>query len=108
MTDERPDLEVADNPERRRYEVRLNGRVAGFSAYVPVEGRLIFTHTEVDPALEGQGIGSRLAQGALADVRSRGLRVTARCPFIGAYIRRHEADYADLLAPSEDKPGDSA
>ena len=107
MNDERPELEVADNPERRRYEVRLSGRVAGFSAYVPADGRLIFTHTEVDPELEGQGIGSRLAQGALDDVRVRGLRVTARCPFIAAYIRRHEAAYADLLAAPEGQDGDS-
>ena len=105
MSDERPELEVADNPERRRYEVRLDGRVAGFSAYVPVEGRLIFTHTEVDPELEGQGIGSSLARGALDDVRRRGLRVTARCPFIAAHIRRHD-EYADLLEPPEgSRPG---
>src|SRR5687768_11569325 len=104
MTDEGPDLEVADNPERRRYEVRLDGHVVGFSAYIPVADRLIFTHTEVDPELEGQGIGSQLAREALDDVRARGLHVTARCPFIAAYIRRHDG-YADLLAPADNESG---
>ena len=49
----------------------------------------------------------RRVDGALDDVRARGLRVTARCPFIAAYIRRHETLYGDLLAAPEGKGGDS-
>jgi len=51
---------------------------------------------EVDPQLEGRGIGGRLAAYALDHVRTLGLPVEARCPFIAAYIERHAA-YADLL-----------
>jgi predicted GNAT family acetyltransferase len=57
----------------------------------------VFLHTEVDPSVKGLGIGSRLAAGELDDVRSRGLKVVAKCPFIAAWLRRHP-DYADLLA----------
>ena len=59
---------------------------------------MVFTHTEVDPSFEGQGVGSALARGALDDVRSRGLHIIAMCPFISAYVRRHP-EYADLIAP---------
>ena len=90
---------VVDNPEQGRYELRLGERLVGFSAYVVRPARIVFTHTEVDGAYEGQGLGSKLARGALDDVRRRGLRVTPRCPFIAAYIRRHP-DYEDLVAES--------
>ena len=75
----------------------LDGRVVGISQYSLTDDVITFLHTEVDPSGKGKGIGSRLAAGALDDVRRRGLRVVARCPFIAAYIKRHR-DYADLLA----------
>ena len=52
-------------------------------------------HTEVDPAAEGHGVGSRLAAGALDDIRSRGLSILVVCPFVREYVRRHP-EYADL------------
>jgi hypothetical protein len=89
-------LRILDNPTEARYEARLGERLVGVSEY-ELDGDVItFVHTEVDEAVEGRGIGSRLAAGALDDVRGRGLRVVDECPFIRAYIRRHPA-YADLL-----------
>jgi predicted GNAT family acetyltransferase len=54
--------------------------------------------TEVPEALEGQGIGSALARGALDDVRAQGLQVIPLCPFVAAFIRRHP-EYLDLVSP---------
>jgi predicted GNAT family acetyltransferase len=94
------DVDVTDNPEEQRYEAKVGGQLAGFAAYRPHgEDVLVLTHTEVDPAYEGQGVGGALARGALDDVRARGgRRVVALCPFIGAWVARHP-DYQDLLAP---------
>jgi predicted GNAT family acetyltransferase len=93
------DVEVRNHPDRSRYEAHVDDAVAGFAAY-RLRGEptsiVVFTHTEVDPAYEGKGVGSALARAALDDVRSRGLGVVAMCPFISAYIRRHP-EYADLL-----------
>ena len=97
MTDVADQLQIVDNPGRHRYEAVLDGRVVGISQYVLTGDVITFLHTEVDQSAEGKGLGSRLAAGALDDVRRRGLRVMARCPFIAAYIKRHR-DYADLLA----------
>ncbi|MDP8904518.1 MAG: N-acetyltransferase [Chloroflexota bacterium] len=91
------ELRLADNPAERRYEAHLGERLAGYSEYVMAPGRLTFTHTVVDPDLEGRGIGSRLVRYELDDVRGRGLKVTARCPFVRAYIDRHP-DYQDLVS----------
>jgi len=95
-------INVADNPEINRYEAYLDGQVAGFSEYMTKPGRLIFTHTIVEPEFEGRGIGSKLVREELDDVRKRGLKVTPLCPFVRAYIRRHQ-EYQDLVATPDDR-----
>jgi predicted GNAT family acetyltransferase len=88
--------EVRDDGERRRFEVVVDGEVAGFAQYLRRGGRIIFVHTEIDPAYEGRGLGSALARGALDATRQAGEPVVPLCPFIAAYIERHE-EYADLV-----------
>jgi predicted GNAT family acetyltransferase len=83
------DAFVVDVPEASRYELRLGGRVVGFADYRLRDGRIAFTHTEIDEECEGRGFGSRLAAGALDDVRRRGLEVAPLCPFIARYIELH-------------------
>ena len=86
------------NSGQSRYELAIDGQVAAFADY-RLEGRAVcFTHTEVLPAYEGQGLASRLAQYALDDVRARGLQARPQCRFIARYIARHEQEYGELLA----------
>lgn len=88
---------VTDNPARHRYEVRLDGELAGFAVYTLSEGLITFTHTEIDPAFEGRGAGSALVRAALDDVRAKGERkVLPLCPFVKGWIRRHPG-YDELL-----------
>jgi len=89
-------IRVADNQAEQRYDVFVDDEPAGFAAYRLEPGRIVFTHTEIDDAFEGQGVGSALAAAALDDARARGLRVVPQCPFIAGYIDRHPA-YADLV-----------
>ncbi|MFC7545293.1 GNAT family N-acetyltransferase [Plantactinospora sp. GCM10030261] len=91
---------VEDNPARNRFEILVDGGLAGFAAYRQRPGVVIFTHTEVDSAYEGKGVGSALARSALDQVRTRGDRVVARCPFIAGYVERHP-EYRDLLVEPE-------
>jgi predicted GNAT family acetyltransferase len=88
---------VVHNAGEKRYEAVLDEGVVGFAAYREAGERLIFTHTEVDEALEGRGIGSRLVRGLLDDVRERGVQISVHCPFIRAYMERHP-EYEELLA----------
>ncbi len=90
------DVSVRDNPGLSRYEAFVDDRLAGFSAYELTDGVITFTHTEVDDAFEGRGVGSALVRQELDDVRARGgLRVRPRCPFVRAWIDKHP-DYAEL------------
>jgi uncharacterized protein len=87
---------VADNPEASRFEVLVDGEVAGFTGYRRADGAVAFTHTVIDQAFEGRGLGSVLARGALDTTREAGSPVLPFCPFIRGYIQRHPA-YLDLV-----------
>jgi len=90
------DVTVVDNPELRRFEIRADGEVAGFVQYRRTAAALSLTHTVIEPAFEGRGLGSALARGALDAARDRHVSVLPLCPFIREYIRRHPA-YLDLV-----------
>lgn len=91
-------VKVTENSHKQRYEAHVDGTLAGFADVQLSDDVITFTHTEVDSAYEGKGVGSALVRGALDDVRSLGGRkVLARCPFVASWIDKHP-DYADLLA----------
>lgn len=87
---------VRDNPALNRYELRL-GDATAFATYSREPGCITLIHTEVPKKLGGHGVGTALATGALSDIRGRGEKVIAKCPFIAAFIRSHK-EFQDLLA----------
>jgi predicted GNAT family acetyltransferase len=93
--DERANEAVVNNAERQRYELSVDGHIAA-ACYEKADRVITFVHTEVPAELGGKGIGSKLARGALDQVRAEGLKVIAQCPFVKAFIEKH-ADYQDLL-----------
>ncbi|MCF7549272.1 GNAT family N-acetyltransferase [Pseudonocardia sp. WMMC193] len=93
---------VLDVPEWSRFEIHVDGRLAGFAQYRTEPGTIRFIHTEIDEAYEGQGLGGKLARFALDAARTRGLAVYPDCPFIRGWIAKHE-DYQGLV-PVEARP----
>ena len=88
--------EVVNHPEQRRYEITSDGTPAGHAEYTVTDELITFTHTEIDPSFEGQGLGGTLVREALDDVRERGLAVLPLCPFVKGWIERHP-DYIDMV-----------
>jgi predicted GNAT family acetyltransferase len=92
--DSTPD--VRNNRARSRYEIVVDGAVAGFLQYTMRGGRVLLTHTAIPDANSGKGLGTTLVRGALDDVRERGLRMVPVCPFVERFVERHP-DYDDLV-----------
>ncbi|MGY1609616.1 GNAT family N-acetyltransferase [Geodermatophilus sp. SYSU D00700] len=88
--------QVVDRPDASRFEVLVDGEVAGFAEYRRTPSSVSFSHTVIDPAFEGRGLGSVLARRALDAVRAEGGAVLPFCPFIRAWIEHHP-DYLDLV-----------
>ena len=91
------DPTVLDVPEWSRFEIHVDGRLAGFAQYRTKPGLIVFTHTQIDDAYEGRGLGSALIRAALDAARIRGVGVRPDCPFVRAYIARHPDEYLDLV-----------
>ena len=87
--------DIVNNKAHHRFELVVEGHLA--AAYYKVDGNVItFVHTEVPPELGGKGVGSKLIQAALDQVRAEGMKVIAECPFVKAWIGKHP-EYKDLL-----------
>ncbi len=87
---------VEDARDRGRYEVTVDGELAGFAEYRRRDGSIEITHTEVDDAYEGQGLAGQLARAALDSARDRGLSVLPSCAYMADFIGKHP-EYVDLV-----------
>ena len=83
---------------RNRYEILVDGKRAGLTAYRDRDAQRVFYHTEIDDAFAGQGLASQLVQQALTDVRASGKRIVPVCPYVAKFLKRHE-EFADLVDP---------
>jgi predicted GNAT family acetyltransferase len=95
---------VRDNPAQLRYELVQDGAVIGEILYRREPGAVALVHTEVDPAHEGHGLGSLLVEGAVRDLRERGLRLIPICPYVQSWLERHP-EQRDLVIADPALPG---
>ncbi len=94
-------MEIKNNYEKSRYEILINGELAGFADYEVIEDTVKFPHTEVDPAFGGRGVGSALVEFALEDVKEQGKFVAPICPFVAKAISKKPDQYLSLVPESE-------
>ena len=95
------ELQVTDNPDESRFEIRADGQLAGFAQYHLRGSQIAFTHTETDDRFRGHGLAGQLVREALDAARERHLTVLPYCPFVRSWIAGHP-EYADLIR----SPGD--
>ncbi|MFE4412961.1 GNAT family N-acetyltransferase [Streptomyces sp. NPDC093064] len=81
-----------------RYEILVDGKRAGLTAYRDRGEQRVFYHTEIDDAFAGQGLASQLVQQALTDVRNSGKRIVPVCPYVAKFLKRHD-EFADITDP---------
>lgn len=93
-------IDTVDNSTESRFEILVDGKVAGFADYRLLPTKIVFTHTEVLPDYEGQGLASKLVKHALQASADAGLRVVPLCPYVAKYIARHP-EFKDLVDAHE-------
>jgi predicted GNAT family acetyltransferase len=93
------EVAVIHNEEAHRFETQVDG-LRALIAYRQFPDRIVFTHTEVPPALEGPGVAAKLARTALDFARAHHLRVVPLCPYVTSFLRKH-AEYHDLISADD-------
>lgn len=85
------------NEAKHRFELAVDGHIAFIEYILNKEGIMFLTHTEVPPALEGKGVGSRLVLHTLEYLKEKNYTLAPLCPFVAAYLRKHP-EWQSLLA----------
>jgi predicted GNAT family acetyltransferase len=88
---------VTKNESAARYELHVDGALAGVADYTERGDVLVMPHTEIDPSRRGQGLGAVLVQGALDDIRPTGRKVVPSCWYVAQFIDENPS-YKDLVA----------
>ena len=91
-------MSIQHHATDQEFTTTRQGHAAELAYARPAEGVIDFTHTFVDEALRGQGVGEELARAGLAFARENHLKVKTTCTFMAGFVQRHHAEYADLLA----------
>jgi predicted GNAT family acetyltransferase len=91
------EIRFTHNEPASRYELWVGDRLGSFLDYKRRNDLMILVHTETEPEMEGEGLGTRLVHDALEEIRAAGLTVKPYCPFVRAYIDEHP-EYAALVA----------
>lgn len=96
MQNKDQDFEVIHDTDRSCFKIVSDSHTAVLD-YRQDGKTILFLHTGVPPALEGRGLGSKLAKAGLDYARANQLKVQSWCWFVDKYIDRHP-EYADLLS----------
>jgi predicted GNAT family acetyltransferase len=95
---------IEHNPTDERYEIYVDGELAGFTQAIPDGDSVLMDHTVVEDRFSGQGLAAELVGAALQDVRESGRTVRPTCSYVRHYLDEHP-ELADLVDPSH-QPAD--
>ncbi|GAB3857979.1 hypothetical protein GCM10028822_32550 [Hymenobacter terrigena] len=91
-------MPIQHDTKNQEFTISQDGHDGELAYARPAEGVIDFTHTFIDKALRGQGMADELARAALAFAREHKLKVKTSCTFMKSFVKKHHAEYADILA----------
>ncbi len=92
--------DVHKNDDKNRFEISIDGELAGYADYTLEDKTYAMPRTEVFDQFGGSGIGSQLVVESLKIIRDEGNQVLPYCPFIPTVITKHP-EFVELVPESE-------
>lgn len=90
-------IQHKDDGKAGVFYIEQDGSIVAEMAYTwQDQNIIIITHTEVDPSLEGKGIGKQLVEKGVEFARKRNIQVIPQCPFAKKVIDR-TPEFQDVL-----------
>ncbi|GGC01122.1 hypothetical protein GCM10007205_08020 [Oxalicibacterium flavum] len=75
------------SPPAERHRVFDGETLLGFIDYYRFGSTIVLVHTETNPALQGKGHGSAVAESAVAHFRATGAHIVPVCAFFAHFLR---------------------
>lgn len=93
------EIKQEDNKELGRFYYEEDGKELAEMDYRWLDKNLMsIDHTEVDPQLEGKGVGKSLVEFAVQKARDEGYKIVAMCPFVKRVFEKSRDKYKDVQA----------
>lgn len=89
------------NISKSRFEMLVEEHYAIIMYEMLNDHTINLYHTEVDPALEGKGVGRAIVIKTLEYCRVHGLKVLPSCPYISKFILKHP-EWQDIVVNSQE------
>lgn len=89
-------IAVIDAPAHHRYEITVDGALAGFTQYRDNDQVRTFPHTLIEPEFGGRGLATQLIRQALDHTRDQGKSVIPLCEAVQRFISKNTG-YAELV-----------
>jgi predicted GNAT family acetyltransferase len=78
--------EVRNNTQRDRFEISVDGTLAGWTEYQDTAAERAFVHTEIQSAYAGHGYATILVESALQSSRAEGFGILPMCTMVRNYV----------------------
>lgn len=89
-------ISVVDAPDHGRFEIFVDGALAGYTEYHEQGDLRVFPHTVIHEAYGGRGLAKILVRHALDETRAAGRPVLPYCKVVRGFIAKNP-DYLDLV-----------
>ena len=81
---------------RGKFFIMVDGEQQALMTYsIAGPSKIIIDHTEVDPSLQGQGVGGQLVEAAVKHARETNIKILPLCPFAKAIFDK-TSEYQDV------------
>jgi hypothetical protein len=93
---------VNEPDEGKFFVVTESGERLGEMEYVLKDGLITVLHTNLEPVLQGTGMGQKLVDFIADYARENNFKVNASCFYARKVLAKHADKYADILGPEVD------